>query len=75
MPKRPEIRYKFGRRLRQLRKQKGWTQEDLSEHADTAYKHIQRLEGKAPCIIPVLSSISPKMVSLLEFRFRYQTIY
>ena len=53
MPRRPEIRFKFGRRLRQLRKKNGWTQEDLSEHADTAYKHIQRLEGKTPSPVKI----------------------
>ncbi len=53
MRKYPEIRYKFGRRLRQLRKKNGWTQEDLSEHADTAYKHIQRLEGKTPSPVKI----------------------
>jgi len=46
--KRPEIRYEFGRMIRRLRKAKGWTQEALAEHADIAYKHIQRLEGKTP---------------------------
>ena len=53
MKKKPEIRYKFGKRLRQLRKAKKWTQEDLAGHADVAYKHIQRLEGKTPSPVKI----------------------
>ena len=51
--KRPQIRYKFGMKIRRLRKQKGWTQEDLAEHADIAYKHVQRLEGKTPSPVKI----------------------
>jgi transcriptional regulator with XRE-family HTH domain len=51
--KRPDIRYKFGKKLRQLRKQRGWTQEELAEHADIAYKHVQRLEGKTPSPVKI----------------------
>ncbi len=50
---RPQIRYKFGKRLRALRKQKGWTQEKLAERADIAYKHVQRLEGKTPSPVKI----------------------
>ena len=48
-----EIRQKFGKRLRQLRKQKDWTQEELAERADIAYKHIQRLESKNPSPVKI----------------------
>ena len=51
--KRPEIRYEFGRKIRRLRKAKGWTQEELAEYADVAYKHIQRLEGKTPSPVKI----------------------
>ncbi|MBI4352448.1 MAG: helix-turn-helix transcriptional regulator [Candidatus Omnitrophica bacterium] len=50
---RPLIRYEFGRRLRELRKLKGWTQEGLAERADIAYKHVQRLEGKTPSPVKI----------------------
>ena len=40
-----EIRLKFARHLRKLRTKKGWSQEILAEHADLAYRHIQRLES------------------------------
>lgn len=39
------IRLQFAKHLRTLRRQKGWTQEDLAERADLAYRHIQRLES------------------------------
>lgn len=40
-----DIRLQFARRLRELRDAKGWTQEELAERADLAYRHIQRLES------------------------------
>ena len=39
------IRVRFARRLRKLREKKGWTQEELAEYADLAYRHVQRLES------------------------------
>lgn len=40
-----DIRIKFAKRLRKLREKKGWTQEQLAEYADLAYRHVQRLES------------------------------
>ena len=40
-----DIRIKFAKRLRDLRLQKHWTQEELAEYAELAYRHIQRLES------------------------------
>jgi len=40
-----EIRLRFARRLRALRRRCGWTQEELAERADLAYRHVQRLES------------------------------
>jgi transcriptional regulator with XRE-family HTH domain len=40
-----DIRIKFAKRLRKLRKEKNWTQEKLAEYADLAYRHVQRLES------------------------------
>ncbi len=40
-----DIRIRFAERLRKLRLQKDWTQEDLAEYADLAYRHVQRLES------------------------------
>ena len=51
--KRPEIRYKFGAKIRKLRKKHGLTQEDLAGRAEVSTKHIQRLEGKKPSPIRI----------------------
>ena len=42
------VRLKLAKRLKQLREKYSLTQEDLSDKADLAYKHIQRLESKHP---------------------------
>lgn len=39
------IRLRFARRLRALRRRYGWTQEELAERAELAYRHVQRLES------------------------------
>jgi len=46
-----DIKVDYSRRLRQLRKKHGLTQQKLAELANIEYKHIQRLEGKNPCDI------------------------
>ena len=40
------IRLKLGKRMKELRKTKGLTQEKLSELSGIDYKHIQLLESK-----------------------------
>ena len=40
-----EIRLRFAKRLRALRRRYGLTQEELAERADLAYRHVQRLES------------------------------
>ena len=40
-----DIRIRFAKRLRELRGRAGWTQEELAERADLAYRHVQRLES------------------------------
>ena len=40
-----DIRIRFAEHLRKLRSKAGWTQEELAERADLAYRHIQRLES------------------------------
>lgn len=42
------IEQKFAVRLRELRKERGLTQEKLAEIAGLEYKYIQMLEGKNP---------------------------
>lgn len=46
-----DIKVNYSKRLRQLRKKYGYTQQKLAELADVEYKHIQRLESKKPCDI------------------------
>ena len=42
------INIKFGKHLKDLRKKKKVTQEELAHLADLEYKYIQRLESKKP---------------------------
>jgi transcriptional regulator with XRE-family HTH domain len=42
------VNIEFGKRLKDLRKKKKITQEELAELADLEYKYIQRLESKKP---------------------------
>lgn len=51
-----DIRVSYSQRLRQLRKKRGYTQQELAERAEIEYKHIQRLESKRPCD-PKLSTL------------------
>ena len=39
------MRIRFAEHLRTLRLKRGWTQEELAERADLAYRHVQRLES------------------------------
>ncbi|MDD5477453.1 MAG: helix-turn-helix transcriptional regulator [Candidatus Omnitrophica bacterium] len=67
------INVRFGRRLKELRKENKLTQEGLSEASGLDYKYIQRLEGKRPSS-PTLNSVEKianafkiKPSKLLEF--------
>jgi len=42
------IRVKVGMRIKQLRKECGYTQEKLSELSGIDYKYLQKIEGKNP---------------------------
>jgi transcriptional regulator with XRE-family HTH domain len=42
------IRLKLGKRIKELRKKCGYTQDKLSEITEIDYKYIQRIEGKTP---------------------------
>lgn len=44
-----DIKVTYAKRLRQLRKKRGYTQQKVAELANIEYKHIQRLESKKPC--------------------------
>ena len=47
------IRLKFGKRLREWRSKRKFTQQELAERADIEYKYLQRLEGKKPPAIKI----------------------
>ena len=38
----------LGKKIKELRRKRGITQERLAELIDTSYKYIQRIEGKTP---------------------------
>jgi len=42
------IGVKLGRKIKEFRKKRGITQEQLAEMINTSYKYIQRIEGKNP---------------------------
>ena len=42
------INQKLGRKIKELRRKQGITQEKLAELAKTGYKYLQRIEGKTP---------------------------
>lgn len=44
-----DVKASYAKRLRELRKEYGYTQQKVAELADVEYKHIQKLEGKKPC--------------------------
>ena len=69
-----EARKKLARRIRQLRKEKGWTQQKLADEADITMRHVQRLEStnKTPAIeidsiIRISKAFNISASSLLKF--------
>ena len=42
------IKLGAGKKIRELRKKRGLTQEKLAELAEIDYKYVQRIEGKNP---------------------------
>lgn len=42
------IRLKLGKKIKELRKRRGYTQQKLSEMAEIDYKYLQKIEGKNP---------------------------
>jgi len=44
-----DIKLRLADRIRKLREEKNYTQQELAELANIDYKHIQLLESKKPC--------------------------
>ena len=42
------IRIQLGKRIKEYRRKRKITQEQLAELVETSYKYIQRIEGKSP---------------------------
>ena len=67
------IRLKVGKRIKELRKKCGYTQDKLSEVAEIDYKYIQRIEGKNPPALKIdtierlAKALKVKPAKLLEF--------
>ena len=67
------IRLEVGKRIRELRKKCGYTQERLSEVVEIDYKYLQRLEGKNPPALKVdtiarlAKALKVKPAELLKF--------
>ena len=57
---------KFSKRLKELRKKNGLTQEKLAEIADISYKNVQYLESKNPTC-PSLITLN-KLAKALKIR-------
>ena len=64
---------KLGRKIKDLRRKRGITQEQLAELVVTSYKYIQRIEGKNPpdirltTIIRLAKALKVKPAELLKF--------
>lgn len=67
------IRLNLGKRIKDLRKECGYTQEKLAEAAGIDYKYLQRIEGKNPPAIKIdtieklAKALKVKPAELLEF--------
>jgi len=64
---------RLGRKIKELRKKRGITQEQLAEIIETSYKYLQRIEGKNPpdirltTILKLAKALKVKPSKLLEF--------
>lgn len=64
---------KLGKKIKEFRKKRGITQEQLSELIGTSYKYIQRIEGKTPpdirlsTIVRLSKALKVNPAALLNF--------
>lgn len=63
----------LGKRIKEWRRKRGITQEQLAELIETSYKYIQRIEGKSPpdirltTILRLAKALKIKPAELLKF--------
>ena len=68
------IRLKIGQKIKEIRKKRGYTQEQLAELADIDYKYLQKIEGKSPpalkvdTIDKVAKALKIQTAKLFDFR-------
>ena len=64
---------KLGRKIKEYRKKRRLTQEQLAESINTSYKYLQRIEGKNPpdirvsTVIKLAKALKVKPAELLKF--------
>ncbi|MCX5698183.1 MAG: helix-turn-helix transcriptional regulator [Candidatus Omnitrophica bacterium] len=67
------IGIELSRKIKEFRRKRGITQEELAELAETSYKYIQRIEGKTPpdvrltTIVRLAKALKVKPAELLKF--------
>jgi len=67
------IRLKLGKRIRELRLRRRYTQEKFSEIVEIDYKYLQRIEGKNPPALKIdtierlAKALKVKPADLLKF--------
>ena len=63
----------LSKKIKELRKKQGLTQERLAELTETSYKYIQRIEGKNPpdvrltTVVRLAKALKVKPAELIEF--------
>ncbi|MCX5726857.1 MAG: helix-turn-helix transcriptional regulator [Candidatus Saganbacteria bacterium] len=67
------IGIELGKKIKEFRRKRGITQEQLAELTETSYKYIQRIEGKTPpdvrltTITRIAKALKVKPAELLKF--------
>ena len=69
------IRLKLGRKIREFRERRGYTQSKLAELGNIDYKYLQRIEGKNPPALKIdtigklAKALKTTPAKLLDFTF------
>ena len=67
------IKVTLSKKIKELRKKQGLTQERLAELTETSYKYIQRIEGRNPpdvrltTVVRLAKALKVKPAKLIEF--------
>lgn len=64
------IRDRIGQRIATLRKEKGWSQDELSQRAGLQFSHVCRIEeGRYAVTIEVLQAIAEALGMTVDFTY------